>query len=81
MITKVYFYTSALTNNLQKFDEVITFQTCNNIWKLQKNALNQRTINCSHIWHVDIPKCVYWLDTQKKVNNVWKYQKKMQPKS
>ena len=24
----------------------------------------EASITCSHIWHNDIPKCIYWSDTQ-----------------
>ena len=32
----------------------------------KKNTIKIREsfINCSHIWHVDIPKCIYQSDTQ-----------------
>ena len=39
----------------------MTFQTCSDIWKIPKkrNWIGKSSITCSHIWLVDIPKCVY----------------------
>ena len=42
--------------------------------KIPKNAHWNRkpSISCSHIWHIDISKCVHWLDIQS-VKVWWKY--------
>ena len=43
----------------------MTFQTCNIILKfLKTHYITEPSITCSHIGHVDIPKCVHWLDKQ-----------------
>ena len=55
-----HFYTFALAHNLQKFGEVITFQTCNNVDVDPKitQLITESAITCNHIWHVDILKWV-----------------------
>ena len=62
----LHWFTSALTHNLQKFDEVITCRTCSNIRKCLKklNWIREPPITYSHIWHVDISKCLHQSDTQ-----------------
>ena len=36
------------------------------------NKINECSIYCSCIWHVNTPLCVYWLDTHS-VNIWWRY--------
>ena len=36
-------------------------QKCIKIPK-KRNKIKWRSITYSHIWHINIPKCVYWLD-------------------
>ena len=36
------------------------------------STLREPAIICSYIWHIDIPKCVHWLNTQS-VKAWWRY--------
>ena len=38
----------------------------------KRNKIEGRSITCSHIWHVNISKCVYWLETHS-VKVWWRY--------
>ena len=57
------------TKNLWKFDEddkintsdMNNRQVCMKILK-ERNKIKRYSINYIHIWHVDISKCLYWLD-------------------
>ena len=42
------------------------------LWLKKTNKIKGRFIACSHIWHVAISKCAYWLDTQS-FKFWWKY--------
>ena len=39
---------------------------------LKRYKIKWHSITCSHIWHVDISKCVYWLDNHS-VKVWWRY--------
>ena len=59
--TKMY----TLTHNLWKFGEDTILQTLMLVNKIPKNATKSKGsfTTCSHIWHVGITKCAYWLYT------------------
>ena len=63
--------------NLWKFGGNTTIQTwilVNNVWKYPKNVKRIKgcSITCIHIWHIDMSKCVYRLDTHF-VKVLWSY--------
>ena len=42
------------------------------IYPKKRNKIKGSSITCRHIWLVDIPKCVYWLDTHS-IKVWWRY--------
>ena len=66
-----------IRHNLWKSDENTVLQTWMlviYVWKFPKirNKIKGLSIICSHIWHIDDLKCVYWLDIHS-VKAWWRY--------
>ena len=59
-----------------KFYETVMKNYVSNIeTSKEPNKTRESSVTCSHIWHVNISKCVYWLDIQS-VKVWWRYPKK-----
>ena len=73
--SNIWKYQKTLSFGMFKYQNVYIIHI-NSLWKfgeinknakmkipLKRNKIKGRSIACNHIWHIDISKCVYWLDT------------------